>query len=553
MLLAGCTQGPAGGAPEADPGPPVLGDLAAPGADVGQDGANRTLTWTDSLDSGAAVPLLGPAPNSAAVGHTFDVDGSVAVLWARVDGGPAALYLDDAEGRPWCAVKQDQVCGVPVDANRTETWNLQVRSLAPEGVQATTEVTLSPFPPVRGDDAMGRSGYTVHAPGRSGGEPTLAVTPGGSVLVVAGNDVMRLDTDGAWDEVTPPVDQSADVTLDPFLVGDPVTGKVYVSQLAACQRISWTQDGGETWTSNPLACGGPDQHHQKLAVGPAGPTGIAGDRALHMMTMNLASWLTTDEVVITHARSLDDGLTWVQTEAMAEPVHGLEARAIGNVDVADDGGVHAIAYLCDAFNGAPYEGLGLGVSRDSGATWSWQKVAPGGGPCEGIDPGIAVRDDEVHAVWWDAAAGQQRLWHAVSEDAGATWGDPMPVPTGGLRSFVLADLAAVEGRLAAAFLATADTDMGPNQAPGWAHWYPYVAVHDGNWSVMRLEDHPVQIGRLCMEGPTCLGGSRNLLDFLDVQFGPEGRVHVAYADGCLDDCETAWQSRGADVRVAIEP
>jgi hypothetical protein len=75
----------------------------------------------------------------------------------------------------------------------------------------------------------------------------------------------------------------------------------------------------------------------------------------------------------------------------------------------------------------------------------------------------------------------------------------------------------------------------------------------GAWEVVRLEDHPVQLGQICMDGPQCLDGARNLLDFIDVQFGPEGRVHVAYPDGCDEECGWNWESRGAELRIAVEP
>ena len=104
---------------------------------------------------------------------------------------------------------------------------------------------------------------------------------------------------------------------------------------------------------------------------------------------------------------------------------------------------------------------------------------------------------------------------------------------------------------------TPDTSIGPTQAPGWARWYPYLATLDvtkanATWSVVRLQEDPVQVGPICMDGPLCLDGARNLLDFIDVQLAKDGRAYVAYPDGCDNACARPWQSRGDDLKVAVE-
>jgi len=277
---------------------------------------------------------------------------------------------------------------------------------------------------------------------------------------------------------------------------------------------------------------------------------------VHVATMNLASWLASDHVVITHSRSLDGGLTWTQNPAQTAATTGMEAHAVGNIAVNDDGSINIIAYLCDGFVDAPYHGVGVGRSTDYGATWTWQRIHTGSGRCEGIDPGLWAVGSNLYAMWEDFSAGTPGLWSATSTDSGATWSPAAPIPTPGLRSFALTDAAADTHRVAAAFLASPDTAKGPTQADGWARWYPYVAVRNATqpagWSIERLQEDPVQVGPICMDGPMCLDGARNLLDFIDVQFGPDGRIHVAYPDGCNDACRMPWESRGADLKLAIE-
>ena len=63
---------------------------------------------------------------------------------------------------------------------------------------------------------------------------------------------------------------------------------------------------------------------------------------------------------------------------------------------------------------------------------------------------------------------------------------------------------------------------------------------------------PTQRGPVCTQGIACAGGSRNLLDFVDIAVGPDGRVYVVYADGCDKTCETPADSRAHLGIVGIE-
>lgn len=443
VFLAGCLAAPVAEPPTGSTAPPALNTLEAPGATIIEDGTNRTFEWRGDLGRGAAIPLAGAAPGSASLAFEVPVDASVGTLTLELiatDDAFAQLRTD--EGRLACAPRAGRVCSVEVPNEGPAAWALTITSLAPQGSSYVLRATLHPGKPAYGTDPTVGGLFDVFEAGVRGGEPTLAVLKAGRVLVVAGASVLRLDLDGSYTDVTPPLDEATRQTLDPFLVGDPVTDRVYVSQLASCMRLSWTDDAGGSWTTNPMTCGGPELHHQKLAVGP-GPVG----RAVHLGMMNLASWLATDEVVVTHARSFDGGVAWTQNPALVKQVHGMEARAVGNVAVGAGGVAHIIAYLCDAFVDAEYNGVGVGRSTDFGATWTWQRIGQGGGRCEGIDPGIAAVGESVHAGWWDFSDdGTPRLWYARSTDAGATWSEQAIVPTPGIRSFVFADAAASEDR-----------------------------------------------------------------------------------------------------------
>lgn len=60
-----------------------------------------------------------------------------------------------------------------------------------------------------------------------------------------------------------------------------------------------------------------------------------------------------------------------------------------------------------------------------------------------------------------------------------------------------------------------------------------------------------QRGPMCSQGVAC-ATARNLLDFIDIAVGPDGRVYISYSDGCKDPCPMPAQSRGAEGMVGIE-
>lgn len=562
LVLAGCFAGGADDGPTPAPGLDHGDLMPVAGAESDRDGRNLTHVWTGDLGAGAEVPLVNGAllGQYASADHAVLVDESVQTLTLTLEGaGVSAAFLRDADSHLMCVARVGRTCATAVRANATQEWPIRVVSLDPLEAEYALTATLSPDPPALGADPTPLAhGFTVHRSEEEGGEPTLAVTRDDRIIVVAGTSVLRLEPDGSFTDVTPPVEAALDQTLDPFVYGDDRMGRIYVTQLSQCLRVWWTDDAGESWAGNPHVCAGPEQHHQKVAVGPGplddAPGFVPSPRAIHIATMNLASWLTTDELVVFHTRSLDGGAAWTQNTAKVRDADGTpELRNIGNIATAESPGVvHAVAYVCDRFVDATYGGLAVGRSSDYGATWAWQAIAPGGGRCEGIDPGIWAQGDDVHVAWEDMSAGVGHVWWAQSRDGGVTWDDPMPIPTPGLGSFAFTDIAVENGGQAIAFLATPDTTLGPTQAPGWARWFPYVALHElHGWQAYRLQDDPVQLGPICMDGPKCLDGARNLLDFIDVRIDDTLGAVIAYPDGCEGACAWPHESRDAFLRIAI--
>ncbi|MDP6200598.1 MAG: hypothetical protein QF531_07455, partial [Candidatus Poseidonia sp.] len=74
---------------------------------------------------------------------------------------------------------------------------------------------------------------------------------------------------------------------------------------------------------------------------------------------------------------------------------------------------------------------------------------------------------------------------------------------------------------------------------------------DPTFHTYRVTDDPVQVGSICLNSGDCrdIGGSnRNLLDFNDLHIDREGRVYVAFADGCTGDCATKESASAEDSR-----
>ena len=108
------------------------------------------------------------------------------------------------------------------------------------------------------------------------------------------------------------------------------------------------------------------------------------------------------------------------------------------------------------------------------------------------------------------------------------------------------------------------SDIDGNPWNGNAHYAPNNATYhlyityslnalDENptFHTYRVTDDPVQRGSICLNSGDCrdIGGSnRNLLDFNDLHIDREGRVYVAFADGCTGDCATNSNATASDSR-----
>ena len=103
-------------------------------------------------------------------------------------------------------------------------------------------------------------------------------------------------------------------------------------------------------------------------------------------------------------------------------------------------------------------------------------------------------------------------------------------------------------------------DGNPHFATSNVSYYLYITFSlnalDPNpiFHTLRVSPDPVQIGSICLNSGDCrdIGGSnRNLLDFNDLHIDREGRVYVAFADGCTGSCAENSNSTAEDSRTRL--
>lgn len=402
--------------------------------------------------------------------------------------------------------------------------------------------------------------------GASASEPTLGVTKEGR-LFFTGNAIqlpaiLRSDDGGAtWESIAnPPF--TMPTGLDAYLWIDPETQRIFVDSLwVGCSYLSWSDDDGETWTPNPVACGSTLNDHQKITTGKFRPGGIL-DAGLYpnVVYFGYNQFFGNDQTGNSRiSMSFDGGLTWpynresIPGSACSEGLHG-------RIRTDSEGLVFIPKRDCD--------GTLMAISKDNGLTWDHVKVGEDVGSTDfRKNHEMAIdRNDILYLVW---AGPDNRLYLATSQDHGETWSKsiaatPPEVTTATMPAVVAGDA----GRIAFAYYGVLHGN-GKN---------PECVGNDENWDVLvtwsldalsdspsfvttraNRADDPVQIGgisTLGLElassdlGPDC-AYRRNLADFIDAIIDTEGRVYAGTSDGCMG-CTDHAGSTSAQGAVSVQ-
>lgn len=389
--------------------------------------------------------------------------------------------------------------------------------------------------------------------GVQSGEPTIGISNSGAIFssAIQSNtrvNVMRsTDRGKSWEVVSPNIAgrNTQLLSLDPYTyvdtrLGDKDSSRIFTIDLTvACSIMSFSDDEGESWITNPLACGRPVNDHQTLFMGPPAVSTTVG-------YPNVVYYCWNDVASSSCGKSVNGGLTFAPTGSPAFPGAGSQGFCGGlhGHGYVDDAG---LVYLPREYCGDPY----VAISRDEGATWDLAQVSDKVSALNGeSDPSVAVdKAGNIFYLW----IGDGRMpYLAVSKDGGESWSKPMNVAPPGLRE---ANLPAIsvkgKGKVAITYMGSKNSPNNPNErcgngsepCPGGGDYA------DTSWDgVMTISDNalskdptfytstvnhprdPIYRGQC---GP---GRCGVVYDFIDIEIDRDGIAWAAFVDGCQAIC-----------------
>jgi hypothetical protein len=373
--------------------------------------------------------------------------------------------------------------------------------------------------------------------GRESFEPTIGINKDGSAFMttaqfdVAGNlastEVHRSrDRNRSWQSIQPTLVANTSeppTTLDPYVYVDPETGRVFNVELyAGCSWLNFSDDEGDSWTRNVVACGVPVNDHQTVVA--ARPRGVPT-----LGYPNVVVYCVNQVADSPCGRSLDGGRTFVPAGVA---FLGVDAAAGGSC-----GGLHG--HLASDREGRLFLPKGhcsfpwVSMSEDSGATWQRFRVndyipQPHHEASAAVDSA-----GNVYVTWWDS---RDRLpYLAISRDHGRTWSTPRLIaPPGVFETNFPTITAGDAGRIAIHFPGSTSPERTSTRP-----WNTYLMVSVNAlaseplfaWTTANDPADPVRRGDC---GPGRCGG---MFDFLDIQTSPaDGAFWAAAVDTCTNSC-----------------
>jgi hypothetical protein len=420
------------------------------------------------------------------------------------------------------------------------------------------------------------------------GEPTLGVTNEDNVFYTAiqGNtrvEVVRSKDDGkSWEIVSPTLPNGRNaqiVSFDPYLYVDDAEGadRIFTIDLTvACAYLSFSDDEGESWTTNPLACGRPVNDHQTLFSGPPAisPT---------LNYPNVVYYCWNDIGSSSCSKSLDGGITFVPTGTPAFNGYDPNAETPGPPESptghrpANCGGLHGhghvgadgTVYIPKGHCGQPW----LAISHDEGATWDRVQVADNGV----ADHEASVATDAKGNIYYVYIGADRLVYLVTSKDGGKKWSKPLMIaaPKVNESGIPSLDVGGV-GKIAVAYMGTTNSPGKPfPKSPGtqtnpdcqvaqldcpppaeYANttWNGYVTISaDALDSNPVFYSAPVNSPKDPFKRETCGPGRCGLtiLDFIDVVIAPDGEVWSAWVDACTLSCAAQDGAKDAGSEAVV--
>ncbi|MDQ3958370.1 MAG: glycoside hydrolase [Actinomycetota bacterium] len=380
-------------------------------------------------------------------------------------------------------------------------------------------------------------------------EPTLGINEKGDIFYTAADWITNVDvfrsTDGGrtWENTSPrlPTGQKSHVlSLDPYLYVSEPTGRIFdVDLTAACSLLSYSDDNGESWVTNPLACGRPVNDHQTLFSGPPSlsPTTLYPDVVYYCWNDFGAG--------SSCSKSLDGGTSWTATGSPAFTGYDPNGEEHGPGNFC--GGVHGhgvvgpdgTVYLPKEYCGQPW----LGISRDEGATWARVQVATNTSERQGSDTSVAV--DAKGNLYYAYESEEQQLFLVVSRDGGEHWSRPMMISAPGVNEVTHPTLDVGDpGKVAVAYIGSENAPTRCRPGCDDSHfaqttWNGYITMTVNALSkkplffsgAINAQSDPLYRGR-CDFSNRCTP----ILDFIDIEIAPDGTPYGAFVDTCTLAC-----------------
>jgi hypothetical protein len=418
----------------------------------------------------------------------------------------------------------------------------------------------------------GRQEARFYRIGLPAGEPTIAIARNGDMFFPSIDvyssppnhvEVVKSSDKGkTWVNVSPKLAGAANmhpISLDPYVWSDRDTGRIFnIDLTVACSLMSFTDDRGETWTTNPLACGRPVNDHHTLFGGPPATSTTVG-------YANVLYYCWNDVASSSCSKSIDGGLAWSPTGSPA--FTGIQPSAGDGPTPPFCGGLHGhgvvgrdgTVYLPKESCRQPW----LAISRDEGLTWENIRVSNLDAGDGLLDPSVDV--DKKGNIYYAWTGGDRRAYLVTSTDGGETWSDATIVSPPGVREVNLATLdAGGVGKVAITY-------MGSENSP-WRHdcrekdtcpenseyaqttWNGYVST-----TTKALSDRPVFVTTTVnppkdpiFRGRCGPGRCGLVFDFLDVVIAPDGDPYATFVDACVEVCaaKTSTSPYGAEGAVA---
>ena len=383
-------------------------------------------------------------------------------------------------------------------------------------------------------------------------EPTLGLDASGALfmtadargIVTAAPTILKSADKGlTWEDAGPRLPTGHPrhpLTFDPYVHVDRATGRVFMDDIVplGCGTLSFSDDQGKTWTTNPLACGNPQANdHQTLVTGkPRVVPTVGYPNVVYRCVNNLA--------YSSCAMSYNGGLTFTPQTVVADVVRMDDCGiTTGALETDPEGRVFLPFGLCA-------KGPRVAVSEDDGLTWQVHAIAPDH-PLDGTEHDVSVASDEagnLFALWQHKG----QAWMSHSVDHGRAWSPPRNVTAPGVTAVAFLALdAAGPGKVALTYYGTTaeggyearhiPTDILQFDEPsGWENvtWNAYLAVLED-----ALGDDPAILTALLHDPAdpvargTC-GGTRchGVGDFVDLEIDAEGRPWAALVDVCNAAC-----------------